>query len=67
MSAKPSGAGIMADDAVCSLALQHGVPLDTIRRAVSRSAGSASGPFGGAPDAVADGTIPATPARSSAR
>jgi hypothetical protein len=34
MSAKPSGAGIMAGDAVSSLALQHGVPLDTIRRAL---------------------------------
>jgi hypothetical protein len=34
MSAKPSGAGIMAGDAVCSLALQHGVRLDTIRRAL---------------------------------
>ena len=43
-----SMAGINAQDAsvVCSLALQHGVPLDTIRRALMRdSQGCASGPL----------------------
>ena len=41
-------AGINAQDAavVCSLALQHGVPLSTIRRALMRnSQGRASGPL----------------------
>jgi hypothetical protein len=38
---------------VCSLALQHGVPLDTIRRALMRdSAGRANGPLGVALDLI---------------
>ena len=51
-----SMAGINAQDAavVCSLALQHGVPLDTIRRALMRdSRGRASGPLGEALDMIA--------------
>jgi sRNA-binding protein len=53
-----SHAGIMASDAavVCSLALQHGVPLDVIRRALMRdSRGNPSGPLGMALDKIAGG------------
>jgi hypothetical protein len=53
-----SMAGINAQDAavVCPLALQHGVPLETIRRALMRDAsGCASGPLGTALDLVAGG------------
>ncbi len=49
-------AGINAQDAavVCSLALQHGVPLETIRRALMRdSRGNASSPLGAALDLIA--------------
>jgi ribonucleoside-diphosphate reductase alpha chain len=58
-----SMAGINAQDSavVCSLALQHGVPLETIRRALMRdSRGDASGPLGVALDLVAamDGAAP---------
>jgi len=48
-----SMAGINAQDAavVCSLALQYGVPLETIRHALMRDAqGRASGPLGTALD-----------------
>jgi len=48
-----SQAGINAADAavVCSIALQFGVPLQTIRRALMRdSQGRASGPLGAALD-----------------
>jgi hypothetical protein len=48
-----SMAGINAQDAavVCSLALQHGVPLDVIRKALMRdSNGRASGPLAAALD-----------------
>jgi hypothetical protein len=38
---------------VCSLALQHGVPLETIRRALMRDArGKANGPLGAALDLI---------------
>lgn len=50
-----SMAGINAQDAavVCSLALQHGVPLETIRRALMRdSQGRASGPLAAALDLI---------------
>src|SRR5262245_53616360 len=50
-----SMAGINAQDAavVCSLALQHGVPLDVIRKALMRdSQGRASGPLGTALDLI---------------
>jgi hypothetical protein len=41
---------------VCSLALQSGVPLDTIRRALMRdSAGKANGPLGVALDMIEAG------------
>jgi hypothetical protein len=53
-----STAGIMASDAavVASIALQHGVPLQTIRGAVMRdSRGRASGPLGEALDKIAGG------------
>jgi hypothetical protein len=52
-----SMAGINAQDAavVCSLALQHGVPLDVIRRALMRDGkGRASGPMATALDILAD-------------
>ena len=52
-----SMAGINAQDAavVCSLALQHGVPLDIIRRALMRDArGRASGPLATALDLLAE-------------
>jgi hypothetical protein len=51
-----SSADTNAKDAavVCSIALQHGVPLDTIRRALMRdSAGKPSGPLGVALDMIA--------------
>jgi len=51
-----SAAGINAADAavVCSLALQHGVPLDVIRRALMRDPqGRASGPLAAALDLIA--------------
>ena len=39
---------------VCSIALQHGVPLDTIRRALLRDArGNAETPLGAALDRIA--------------
>jgi ribonucleoside-diphosphate reductase alpha chain len=53
-----SAAGIMASDAalVTSLALQHGVPLETIRRALMRdSQGRPSGPLATALDIIAGG------------
>ena len=48
---------IVKDSAVvCSLALQHGVPLEVIRRALLRDAlGRASTPLGRALDIVLDG------------
>ena len=52
-----SMAGINAADAatVCSLALQHGVPLETIRRALMRdSQGGGSGPLAVALDRLGD-------------
>jgi hypothetical protein len=53
-----SMAGINAQDSavVCSIALQYGVPLETIRRALMRdSQGRASGPLGTALDQIAGG------------
>ena len=50
-----SSAGINAQDAavVCSIALQYGVPLDVIRRALMRDPqGRASGPLGTALDMI---------------
>jgi hypothetical protein len=50
-----SMAGINAQDSavVCSIALQYGVPLETIRRALMRdSQGRASGPLGCALDLI---------------
>lgn len=50
-----SMANINAQDAaaVCSLALQYGVPIETIRRALMRDAqGRASGPLGAALDVL---------------
>ena len=50
-----SQAGIMASDAAiaASLALQHGVPLDVIRKALMRDGrGAASSPLGAALDKV---------------
>jgi hypothetical protein len=55
-----SAAGVNAQDAavVCSLALQHGVPLETIRRALMRdSRGRASGPLAVTLDLIAE-TVP---------
>jgi hypothetical protein len=52
-----SMAGINAQDAavVASIALQYGVPLETIRRALMRdSQGRASGPLGTALDIIAE-------------
>jgi ribonucleoside-diphosphate reductase alpha chain len=52
-----SMAGINAQDAavVCSIALQHGVPLETIRRALMRDAqGRGSGPLAVALDELED-------------
>jgi hypothetical protein len=60
-----STAGIMASDAavVASIALHHGVPLETIRRALMRdSKGRASGPLGAALDRIADDEGDVTPA-----
>jgi hypothetical protein len=51
-----SAAGIMASDlaVVCSIAIQYGVPLDLIRKALMRdSHGQASGPLGAALDIIA--------------
>jgi hypothetical protein len=51
-----SMAGVNAQDAaiVCSLALQHGVPLEVIRKALMRDThGQASGPLGCALDRIA--------------
>jgi hypothetical protein len=51
-----SGADTAAKDSavVCSIALQHGVPLETIRRALLRdSQGRANGPLGAALDMLA--------------
>jgi hypothetical protein len=58
-----STAGIMASDAavVCSIALQYGVPLEVIRRALMRDGqGRPSGPLGVALDVLAadDGGAP---------
>jgi hypothetical protein len=53
-----SAAGIMASDAAiaCSLALQFGCPLETLRRALCRDArGEASSPLGVALDLLANG------------
>jgi hypothetical protein len=53
-----SMAGIAASDAavVCSIALQHGVPADVIRRALMRGPrGQASGPLATALDIIAEG------------
>jgi hypothetical protein len=52
-----SQAGINASDAalVASIALQHSVPFDTIRKALSRdSQGRGSGPLAVAMDAIAE-------------
>lgn len=52
-----SQAGINAQDAavVCSLALQYGVPLEVIRRALMRDAhGRASGPLAAALDRISE-------------
>ena len=52
-----SMAGIYAQDAavVCSIALQYGVPVETIRRALMRDAkGRASGPLATALDLLAE-------------
>jgi hypothetical protein len=57
-----SAAGIMASDAavVCSIALQYGVPVEVIRKALMRDAqGRASGPLGVALDRIAE--LEATP------
>jgi hypothetical protein len=52
-----SMAGINAQDAavVCSIALQYGVPLEIIRRALMRNAnGQASGPLAEALDQISE-------------
>jgi hypothetical protein len=52
-----SQAGIMASDAavLCSLLLQHGVPLDVIRRSLMRdSRGKPSGPLTAVLDRLAE-------------
>ena len=52
-----SSAGINAQDSavICSLALQHGVPLDVIRRALMRDLqGLPSGPLAAALDRLAE-------------
>jgi ribonucleoside-diphosphate reductase alpha chain len=54
-----SMAGVNAQDAavVCSLALQYGVPLDVIRKALMRNAqGAPSGPLATALDLIAERT-----------
>jgi hypothetical protein len=51
-----SMAGINAQDSavVCSIAIQYGIPLDVIRKALMRdSQGRASGPLGTALDIIA--------------
>jgi hypothetical protein len=56
-----SMAGINAQDSavVCSLALQHGVPFETIRRALMRDAsGRATSPLGVALDLLAADNVP---------
>jgi hypothetical protein len=56
-----SMAGINAQDAavVASIALQYGVPLDVIRKALMRdSQGRASGPLATALDLLAEGGTP---------
>jgi hypothetical protein len=53
-----SGAGIMASDqaVLASLALQYGVPLETLRKAIMRDgAGRATSPIGVALDRIAGG------------
>jgi hypothetical protein len=51
---------------VCSIALQYGVPLDVIRKALMRdSQGRPNGPLGTALDAIATGTIKNSTAASS--
>jgi phage protein D len=50
-------AGILASDSavLCSLALQHGVPVDVIRRALMRDPrGNASSPLGVVLDQLAE-------------
>jgi hypothetical protein len=52
-----SMAGINAQDAavVCSIALQYGVPIEVIKRALMRdSQGRASGPLGAALDKIGE-------------
>jgi hypothetical protein len=54
-----STAGILASDSavLCSIALQHGVPVDVIRRALMRDPhGKASSPLGRVLDRIAEGT-----------
>jgi hypothetical protein len=54
-----SMAGINAQDAavVCSIALQYGVPVEIIKRALMRDAqGRASGPLGTALDKIGEAT-----------
>jgi ribonucleoside-diphosphate reductase alpha chain len=56
-----SAAGIMASDAAiaASLALQHGCPLEVLRKALSRDPhGRASGPLGAALDQIAGELAP---------
>ena len=53
-----SAAGIMASDlaVVCSIALQHGVPVEVIRKALARdSQGNATSPLGVALDLLLGG------------
>ena len=50
-----SDSAAKASAVVCSIALQHGVPLETIRRALLRDArGVASSPLGDALDLLAE-------------
>jgi hypothetical protein len=52
-----SQAGMMASDSavLCSIALQHGVPIETLRRALMRdSRGKPSGPLGMVLDQLAE-------------
>ena len=56
-----SDAGAKDAAVVCSIALQHGVPLDVIRHVLLRDAhGVAASPLGVALDVVAGGTEGAT-------
>ena len=49
-----TGANARDSAVVCSLALQHGVPVDVIRHALSRDArGQAASPLGAALDLIA--------------